>query len=77
MRIDRQMHIWAGCLISFAALILFEALSMHWIWVVSCVVGAALFKELKDWYDYGKFDLFDFIYTIAGGSIGIVLAIFT
>ena len=77
MRIDREMHIWAGCLISFAALILFEALKMHWMWVIVCVVGAALFKELKDWYDYGKFDLFDFIYTIAGGSIGITLAIFT
>jgi hypothetical protein len=77
MRIDRDMHLKAGCLISFVALIFFEAINAHWMWVVSAVFGAALFKELKDWYDYGKFDIFDALYTIAGGSIGIALAIFT
>jgi len=77
MRIDRQMHLRAGCFISFVSLILFEAINAHWMWVVGTVVFAATFEELKDWYDYVKFDWFDWIYTIAGGSIGIALAIFT
>lgn len=77
MRIDRKMHLGAGCFVSFVALIFFEAIHAHWWWVVCSVVFVAAFKEIKDWYDYGKFDLFDFIYTIAGGSIGIALAIFT
>jgi hypothetical protein len=77
MRMDREMHFWAGCWISFAALIFFEAIGAHWMWVASTVFGAALFKELKDWHDYGRPDVFDFLYTIAGGSIGIALAIFT
>jgi predicted branched-subunit amino acid permease len=77
MRIDREMHLVAGCFISFVALIFFEAIHAHWMWVVGTVVGAAIFKELKDLHDYGKFDIFDALYTIAGGSIGIALAIFT
>ena len=77
MRIDRQLHLKAGCIISFVALIFFEAINAHWLWVVGTVVFAATFKELKDLYDYGKFDLFDLLYTIAGGSIGMALAIFT
>lgn len=77
MRIDREMHFWAGCWISFAALILFEALGWHWGWTVSVVCLAAIGKEVKDWHDYGKFDIFDALYTIAGGSIGMALAIWT
>ena len=77
MRIDRKMHLGAGCFISFISLIFFEAIHAHWLWVVGTVVFAATFKELKDWYDYGKFDIFDLIYTIAGGAIGMALAIFT
>jgi len=77
MMIDRKMHLGAGCFISFASLIFFEAINAHWMWVVGTVVFAATFKELKDLYDYGKFDLFDLIYTIIGGSIGMALAIFT
>ena len=77
MRIDRKMHLGAGCFVSFVALIFFEAIHAHWMWVVASVVVAATFKELKDLYDYGKFDLFDWVYTLIGGSIGIALAIFT
>lgn len=77
MRIDRKMHLGAGCFVSFVALIFFEAIHAHWMWVVASVVLVATFKELKDLYDYGKFDLFDLIYTVIGGSIGIALAIFT
>lgn len=77
MKIDRKMHLGAGCFISFVSLIFFEAVHAHWMWVVGTVVFAAIFKELKDWHDYGKFDIFDAIYTVAGGSIGIALAIFT
>ena len=77
MRIDRKMHLGAGCFVSFVALIFFKAIHAHWMWVVASVVVAATFKELKDLYDYGKFDLFDWIYTVIGGSIGIALAIFT
>lgn len=77
MRIDRKMHLGAGCFVSFVALIFFEAIHAHWMWVVASVILAATFKELKDLYDYGKFDLFDWLYTLIGGSIGIVLAIFT
>ena len=77
MRIDKEMHVGAGCLISFVALIFFEAIHAHWIWVVGTVVVAAVGKELQDLHDYGKFDIFDMLYTIAGGSIGMALAIFT
>ena len=77
MRVDRKMHLGAGCFVSFVSLIFFEAVHAHWMWVVGTVLFTAIFKELKDWHDYGKFDIFDAIYTVAGGGIGMALAIFT
>jgi hypothetical protein len=78
MKIDKEMHFWAGVSISIFALILFKAVEVPncWLWVLTSVVTAAVGKELKDLLDYGEFDYRDAIYTFAGGMIGFILSFF-
>lgn len=75
---DKELHFWAGVWVSFGALILFKAIDIKycWLWVLSAVLSAAIGKELKDLMDYGKFDYRDAVYTIAGGTVGVVLSFF-
>lgn len=78
MQKDKEMHFWAGVLISFMALILFKAIELPncSLWVAIVVVAAAIGKELKDLMDYGNFDYRDAVYTIAGGVLAFVLSFF-
>jgi hypothetical protein len=78
MQQDKEMHFWAGVVVSFAALILFKALDVQycWLWVLTSVVTAAIGKELKDLMDYGKFDYRDAVYTFVGGLSGFLLSFF-
>ena len=75
---DKEMHFWAGILVSYAALILFKALEVQycWLYVLCSVLAAAIGKELKDLLDYGKFDWRDAVYTIVGGMSGFILSFF-
>ena len=78
MEKDKEMHFWAGVLISFLALVLFKAIELPNcpLWVAVTVTVAAVGKELKDLMDYGKFDYRDAVYTIAGGALAFVLSFF-
>jgi hypothetical protein len=75
---DKEMHFWAGVLVSFAALIMFKAVEAPHCsaFVLAAVIVAAVGKELKDLMDYGKFDYRDAVYTFAGGMSGFVLSFF-
>lgn len=78
MERDKEMHFWAGVWVSFAALIFFKAIEIPncWLWVLTAVITAAVGKEVKDLMDYGKFDYRDVVYTIAGGTIGVIISFF-
>ena len=75
---DKEMHFWAGVVVSFVALIMFKAVEAPYCWafVLAAVIVAAVGKELKDLMDYGKFDYRDAVYTIAGGVLAFVLSFF-
>jgi hypothetical protein len=75
---DKEMHFWAGVLVSFAALIMFKAVEAPhcWAFVLAAVIVAAVGKELKDLMDYGKFDWRDAVYTFVGGMSGFILSFF-
>ena len=78
MERDKEMHFWAGVVVSFFALILFKAVEVPNcpLWVATAVIAAAVGKEMKDLIDYGKFDWRDAIYTVAGGVLGFILSFF-
>jgi len=78
MERDKEMHFWAGILVSFAALIMFKAVEAPhcWAFVLAAVIIAAVGKELKDLMDYGKFDWRDAVYTFVGGMSGFILSFF-
>jgi hypothetical protein len=78
MERDKEMHFWAGVVVSFVALILFKALEIKycWLYVLLAVITAAVGKELKDLMDYGKFDYRDAVYTFVGGMSGFILSFF-
>ena len=78
MERDKEMHFWAGVMVSFVALILFKALEIKycWLYVLLAVITAAVGKELKDLMDYGKFDYRDAVYTFVGGMSGFILSFF-
>ena len=75
---DKEMHFWAGVVVSFVALIMFKAVEAPhcWAFVLAAVIIAAVGKEVKDLMDYGKFDYRDAVYTIAGGVLAFVLSFF-
>lgn len=78
MERDKEMHFWAGVVVSFAALIMFKAVEAPYCWafVLASVIIAAVGKELKDLMDYGKFDYRDAVYTFVGGMSGFILSFF-
>ena len=68
--IDKANHIIIGMVTyCIAACFLHPALAML------AVVFVAFAKECWDYIDYGKFDVFDFLYTIGGSIPALILTI--
>ena len=64
---DKVLHALAGFIVGAVSMYLFGVYS------IALVLLAGISKEAYDYYDYGKFDVFDLIATILGGWVGIML----
>lgn len=63
---DKRLHIIAGLVIAaFFALVI----PTGRLWCMAPAIVAGIAKELYDYFDYGKFDWVDMLYTITGGFV--------
>lgn len=68
-KIDKQKHLIAGFAVAFLA-----GFASIWLAVV-LLTFVAIGKEIRDEIVYGGFSLPDFVYTLAGGSVAILIHI--
>ncbi len=64
---DKVLHFAAGLIIGISALFL------PWYLSAAAVIIAGIGKEIKDQIVYGGFDIYDLLFTIAGGVVSVGL----
>jgi len=79
LKTDKLLHFIAGMLISQVTYILISLTSLHICWIVllslTITVISGGIKEVID-KKYGVPSIMDFVYTVIGGFIGVLLAMF-
>lgn len=67
---DKKLHILAGFLISLIIGYLFTPLIG-----LQLSVLAGICKEIRDYFDYGGFDIVDMLATWCGGALGYIAGV--
>ena len=62
---DKILHFAAGLIIGLSAILL------PWYLSFAAVIIAGVGKEIKDQIVYGGFDIYDLLFTIAGGIVSV------
>ena len=63
---DKKLHFIAG----FVITIIFALIFLNPLYGFAAGVLAGICKEIYDWLDYGRFDIFDMFTTWFGSAIG-------
>lgn len=80
MKLDYLLHFVAGFVITLFSTLVLSILSYNYLFIICfsilTLLLVALFKELYDKYvKLTRFDFYDFIYTIFGGIVGLIISL--
>ncbi len=70
MPYDKTLHFAAGAAISLAAGVLIGP-----IWGLAAAIAAGIYKEIYDYVDYGRPDVWDAVATAAGGLLAYLVIV--